>query len=175
MPKLTIQIPEGEEAVYEFDEPQLTIGRNAANDIVIEHDSMSGTHAQLVMNEDGTYTLADNGSTNGTFVNGEQIVEKVLLDGSDVLFGQVGAAFSHPEIANFAAEDEAEYVEVPEPAAAFSGQPLETMGRPANFTNVSPFPKKKKTSDPVATVAMALGFVAIVCAVALVGVVFAFM
>ena len=47
----------------------------------------------------GTYTLADNGSTNGTFVNGEQIVERVLLDGVDILFGQVGAVYSHPEIA----------------------------------------------------------------------------
>lgn len=173
MPKLTIQIPDIEEQVYEFDEAQLTVGRNEGNDIIIDHDSMSGTHAQLVLNEDGTYTLADNGSTNGTFVNGEQIVERVLPDGVDILFGQVGAVYSHPEIAELGFSEHEQ--EDAGDDTSWVSQPLETSGRPANFQSISPFPKKKKVSDPVATTAKMLSFLAIVCSVALVGAVFVFL
>ncbi|MFT5465380.1 MAG: pSer/pThr/pTyr-binding forkhead associated (FHA) protein [Verrucomicrobiales bacterium] len=173
MPKITIQIPDGEEAVYEFDEEQVNVGRNASNDIAIPHDSMSGSHATLTLNQDGSYTLTDQGSTNGSFVNGEQVVERVLADGADILFGQVGAIYSHPEMSNVSLDSMEEYAE--EPAAAeesFINQPLEASGRPANYGSISPFPKSAEKADPVAKAALGLGLLAIAAAIGLVAIVF---
>lgn len=172
MPKITIQIPDGEEAVYEFDEAQLTVGRNEGNDIVIPHDSMSGTHAALTLQEDGSYVLSDQGSTNGTFIDGEQIVERVLTDGADILFGQVGAVYAHPEMADVSLEEFEEPVEEAAAEPSFVNQPLEQTGRPANFHSISPFPKQKPKSDPVSSLAVALCLLSLAAAVGLVAIVF---
>jgi len=45
MPKLIVQVPDGEEVAYEFDDALITIGRSAGNSIVIPHSSLSGLHA----------------------------------------------------------------------------------------------------------------------------------
>ena len=168
MPRLTVQIPDAEEAVYEFDDPQLTVGRNPANDIAIDHSSLSGTHAQLVLNEDGTYTLADNGSTNGTFLNGEQVVEAVLYDGAEILFGQVGAYFNHPGVEGGVAES---FEPASSAAPEYVAEPLETIGRPSNFQSVSPFPKKKVVKDSVGGLVKLVGFGVFAVAIGLVALV----
>ena len=143
MPKLIVQIPDGEEVAYEFDEPLITIGRSAGNSIVIPHDSLSGTHTQLMLNPDGTYTLTDLGSTNGTFVNGEQVYEAVLPPYAQIVFGQVGASF-YP-------------IEPSAPSGitrrGFQLPELPGKARPANFVSVSPFPKNTKKKDLMAPIA----------------------
>ncbi len=170
MPTLTVQIPDAEEVSYQFDEPQVTVGRNEDNHIVIPHSSLSGTHAQFVLNADGTYTLADNNSTNGTFVNGAQIVETVLGANAELLFGQVGAHFSHPELAAAPASPAATQAPAMEPlASTYQVGHLESTGRPANFVSISRFPKNLKKKDPVGTAMMAIGFFSLLIAVALVG------
>ncbi len=60
----------------------LTIGRSQENDHVIDHPLVSKQHARLTLKEDG-YLLEDLGSANGTFVNGEQISEAVLIGKDD--------------------------------------------------------------------------------------------
>ncbi|HEY9828729.1 MAG TPA: FHA domain-containing protein [Stenomitos sp.] len=51
----------------------LNIGRDASNDLVIDHPAASRFHAQIKL-EQGRYTLYDLNSTNGTFVNGNLVV-----------------------------------------------------------------------------------------------------
>jgi len=65
----------------------LIIGRSEENDQVIEHPLVSKQHARLTLKEDG-YLLEDLGSANGTFVNGEQISEPVVIGKDDYL--QIG-------------------------------------------------------------------------------------
>lgn len=62
-----------------------TIGRNATNDIVVSHGDVSGTHAQLLQKENGDIVIADSGSTNGTYVNGQKISMQALMPGDTVL------------------------------------------------------------------------------------------
>jgi len=162
MPKLIVQIPDGEEVAYEFDEPVITVGRNAGNSIVIPHGSLSGMHAQLTLNPDGTYTISDPGSTNGTFVNGEHVTEAVLPPYANIVFGQVSSNYYTSE-----------------PAApsgitrrAFELPDLPVKGRPVNFVSVSPIPKNRKKKDPSGAIAAVLTVISILASVGLAGAVF---
>lgn len=56
---------------YTLESQQYTLGRTAINHIVINHDSVSRSHAVLQRNGGG-YNLVDN-SRHGTFVNGVKI------------------------------------------------------------------------------------------------------
>lgn len=69
-----------------------TIGRNASNDIVLDDSSVSGQHAKLRL--DGKqFALFDLGSTNHTYVNGDEIVRHELSDGDKVKFGRKALVF----------------------------------------------------------------------------------
>jgi pSer/pThr/pTyr-binding forkhead associated (FHA) protein len=52
---------------------RLSIGRTKENDLAIDDISISKFHASLALAESGSLIIADTGSTNGTFVNGERI------------------------------------------------------------------------------------------------------
>ena len=71
---------------------QVTIGRSKSNDIPLPDDTeASRNHAKIVPNGD-EYLLTDLNSTNGTFVNGEQIVSQralALQPGDRVRVGQM--------------------------------------------------------------------------------------
>ncbi len=51
----------------------LTIGRDALSDIVIQDPEVSRQHALLIYDLAGHYLIQDLGSTNGTFVNDERL------------------------------------------------------------------------------------------------------
>lgn len=63
------------------------IGRNSANDIVLDDKMVSRQHAQLIVLENGQVTIKDLGSSNGTFVNGNKITECNLKAGDIVKCG----------------------------------------------------------------------------------------
>lgn len=64
----------------------LSIGRTANNGIVIDHPSISRSHAQLIRNH-RTFMLKDLNSSNGLRVNGQRLSEMVLEDGVSVRVG----------------------------------------------------------------------------------------
>lgn len=71
---------------------RLSIGRTKENDIAIDHTSVSKHHASLVLNEDGKLLVADTGSTNGTYLNGERIAygkASEVFAGDKVKFGAI--------------------------------------------------------------------------------------
>lgn len=61
----------------------LTIGRTAENDIALPSKMVSRNHARLLIGPNGII-VEDNGSTNGCFVNGEQVKQHLMHD-NDVL------------------------------------------------------------------------------------------
>ena len=71
---------------------RITIGRLPFNTVQIIDRTMSGFHAELIM-EDGHYRLHDRGSTNGTFVNGEPATDFHLREACKISFGTVECAF----------------------------------------------------------------------------------
>jgi pSer/pThr/pTyr-binding forkhead associated (FHA) protein len=74
----------------EFQIPQNSslIGRSANCDITVEAETLSREHARI-SRQDNELTLQDLHSTNGSFVNDNQIFEQVALQPGDILrFGQ---------------------------------------------------------------------------------------
>ncbi len=66
---------------------RLTVGRTHDNALIIENSSVSSVHAAFTISAQGTVYLSDLGSSNGTFVNGVQIVmgEKTIVKSGDRL------------------------------------------------------------------------------------------
>ncbi|HTE46292.1 MAG TPA: FHA domain-containing protein, partial [Gemmatimonadaceae bacterium] len=78
---------------YEIRVPLAHVGRGAHNDISINDDSVSDTHAKLQRRDDGWYVV-DVGSTNGTYVAGQRVNGEQKLDGApDLRFGGVKTIF----------------------------------------------------------------------------------
>jgi FOG: FHA domain len=71
-----------------------TVGRSRDNAIVIDHPSVSNFHATFTRTADSSLWLADLGSSNGTFVNGVQVLSnerKFVKAGDCIRFGDVDA------------------------------------------------------------------------------------
>lgn len=66
---------------------RVRIGRDPSNDVVAAHPLVSRYHAEMHRNASGAYVLADLRSTNGTFVNGQAIHERLLREGDVVQVG----------------------------------------------------------------------------------------
>lgn len=70
----------------------ITIGRNPNNRLVINHQSVSGYHAELKLCDDGSIFLIDKSSTNGTTVKGKRIqteIEVPVNRGDKITFAGV--------------------------------------------------------------------------------------
>lgn len=70
--------------VYELNKDVLTLGRDIANEIVINDAEVSRNHLRLQRGIDG-FTIADLGSTNGTFINGQRLVGSRPLNNGDMV------------------------------------------------------------------------------------------
>jgi CheY-like chemotaxis protein len=71
---------------------QVSIGRDAGNDIEVSDLSVSKQHA-LVYFAEGEPVVKDLASLNGTFVNGEQVSKSVLRDGDTIRVGNATIRF----------------------------------------------------------------------------------
>lgn len=65
---------------------EILIGRSNDLDMVLVEDMVSRKHAKIGL-VDGAVTIADLGSTNGTFVNGEKVKQARLKEGDRILIG----------------------------------------------------------------------------------------
>lgn len=171
MASITIQIPDQEALEYDLDGiEQLTIGRGPDNDVVLEHVSMSGSHA-TIRNLDGAFQLTDLGSTNGTFVDGSPVQEVTLASGAQIRFGGVDAVFSDGEVAAGPEEgaSEATGTGEAETPSAHAAEMAEVSHRPADFKDLSPIEKVVK-KDTISQIAILIAVVGILAAIALVAI-----
>jgi pSer/pThr/pTyr-binding forkhead associated (FHA) protein len=65
----------------------VTVGRAPDNDVVVSDPATSGRHGRIEVRA-GAFWISDLGSTNGTLVNGEPVIEKQLSDGDLIAIGQ---------------------------------------------------------------------------------------
>jgi len=73
---------------YEITAEETLIGRNPTTDITLLDEGISREHALLLWDpDDGTYTIEDLQSTNGTKVNGKRVRSAELEDGDDLQIG----------------------------------------------------------------------------------------
>jgi two-component system cell cycle response regulator len=74
--------------MYQLRKDEVIIGRDSECDIQIRDVGISRRHSKIYMSRAGEIYIEDMGSTNGTYINGEQIVKKPLNDGDRVQLGR---------------------------------------------------------------------------------------
>jgi pSer/pThr/pTyr-binding forkhead associated (FHA) protein len=153
--RLSVYFPEDSPTTHDLVGAKLSIGRLGDNDVQLEEGSVSSRHAEITV-ENGRVVLRDLGSTNGTFLNGQQVTaEHLLKDGDEIYFGGVRSVFT--ELVGVAAGTVA-------PMAATTTEAAGT-GIPANFRPLSPLPPLEKKRDTLALAAWASFGVGVAAAV----------
>lgn len=79
---------------------RLTIGRIAANTVVLNHPQVSGRHA-FVERVDGGYRIVDTNSTNHVFVNGQKATAQLLRTGDEIRIGPYRLIYTGTELKQF--------------------------------------------------------------------------
>ncbi len=84
--ELNLEVIEGPDAGKQIsvDRP-IVIGRDPQADLVLQDGEVSGRHARITPSPDGTATVEDLESTNGTFVNQNELMGPAHLEGGDEL------------------------------------------------------------------------------------------
>lgn len=72
---------------------QYKIGRNDDNDIKIKRPEVSGHHCTITIVSENVIVLEDNGSTNGTFVNGTRIKRALITPQDEVMLAKLKVKF----------------------------------------------------------------------------------
>jgi hypothetical protein len=91
--QLIIQVPQGGQKTFQIDKPQINIGRQLRNDIIVEDKRVSRDHAKIMYGSDGQFTIIDLSSTNGIAINGIPITrqgtirQQVLRNGDRFTIG----------------------------------------------------------------------------------------
>ncbi|MFF9092596.1 FHA domain-containing protein [Streptomyces sp. NPDC014802] len=70
-----------------------TAGRHPQSDIFLDDVTVSRRHVEFRRSPDGTFTVADVGSLNGTYVNRERIDQVALHNGDEVQIGKYRLVF----------------------------------------------------------------------------------
>ena len=86
---------------------RLSVGRTKANDITLDHTSVSKMHASLMLTSEGKLVIADTGSTNGTYLNDERIA-----------YGKAIEIFSGDRVKFGTIDVKLEFIPAPEPEAS---------------------------------------------------------
>lgn len=158
MPHLQVSLSQDTQIHHELVDEKTTVGRVEDNSLCIEDDSVSSRHAEIVMEGD-TIHLHDLGSTNGSFVNGEQVTDAVLSHLDEIRFGAIPCVLHSTE--GLASDAQP----LPESSAP-SSQVAHQSARPVDFLSSSPIPKNVRKKDPVGIAAMVLGSLALVASAA---------
>ena len=133
---------------HELNVDRTTIGRVEDNLFQIAEASISSHHCEVLL-RGRDVVIKDLNSTNGTFINGEQITESVLKPGQTLRLGQVelkletGTSASAPATAPAPSpvKKQAEATMVIPRGVSLSE--LEGVGRPPGFDTSKEFSKKR--------------------------------
>ncbi len=94
-----VRIEEGKEPgrIYEVRKETLSIGRSRESDIFLEDLAVSRLHASIISLGNNNYALRDEGSANGTKVNGQPVNKYQpypLQEGDKIQLGQTVLVFA---------------------------------------------------------------------------------
>jgi pSer/pThr/pTyr-binding forkhead associated (FHA) protein len=125
---------------YALDKGEINIGRDVANDVIINDAEVSRKHARITIQGE-SYVFEDLGSTNGSFVEGQQLTGPHILSlGQTISLGEnVSLGF---EAIQF--DPDATLVSTPEELAE---QPVEAVPPPPQEAHTPP-PQPAYTPSP---------------------------
>lgn len=135
MPRLVAQSQEFSGQSFDLTGPEITVGRLDDNKIQLEHASVSGHHAVLVL-DSLDYIVKDLDSTNGSRINGEKITQQKLRRNDILRFGNIELLYD--------SEHAPPGQPMPSPSERVNLAECASKGRPAAFTNASPIVKKAR-------------------------------
>jgi pilus assembly protein CpaF len=108
---ITLAEKGGDTQQLTLDKEEVTIGRIAGNDLVLNKGNVSKHHSRIVL-KDGKYIVVDLKSTNGTFVNGKKIAAPQVVRPTDKIYiGDYIINVEAPPEGEYAAEGEEGYDE----------------------------------------------------------------
>ena len=126
-PRFSLRFESGDRAgeVVPIAGQGFTIGRKPGHALQLLDNSVSGKHAEIAVDDRGVL-LRDLGSTNGTRVNGERVIETRLTNGARIHFGNIELVFLDASAGGFQASSPAPgaAAATPVPAAATAGDAL---------------------------------------------------
>lgn len=82
---ITVSEKGGQQSTFEFNKPEITIGRMKGNDIVLPKGNVSKRHSRIFAQE-GAFKIIDLDSTNGTYVNGRKITGEQPISENDKIY-----------------------------------------------------------------------------------------
>jgi DNA-binding NtrC family response regulator len=91
-----LQMADDPRQEWTFDKEEIRIGSMDDNDIVLNDDTVSRYHCRIIQ-DDTSYILIDNASTNGTFINKVRVREGFLKPGCTLAVGQSQLRFNARE------------------------------------------------------------------------------
>lgn len=98
-------------AGFPINRDQVVIGRDVKADVMLNNESVSRRHAEIVRLAEG-YLLRDLNSKNGTYVNGQRVQEYLLQEGDMVAIGDFQLNFEAPRRAQEVVFEDPEHLSV---------------------------------------------------------------
>lgn len=80
-------------SIFSLGGENVIIGREESNDIALSQDNTVSRRHARVSNNNGEFTIHDEGSSNGIFVNGVKVAEQVLKAGDEIQIGSTRLRF----------------------------------------------------------------------------------
>lgn len=93
---------------FRLSDPEITIGRNPDNTIVLTHPQVSAHHARLVR-EGGAYRIFDLNSTNHVYVNSVLTTNQLLKLGDEIRIGPYKFVYESTHLTQY---DESNYIRI---------------------------------------------------------------
>ena len=80
--------------IFELNADAIIVGREASNPVALTEDSTTSRRHALILRQSGQFTIQDEGSSNGTLVNGVKIMEpKAISAGDEIQIGSTRFRF----------------------------------------------------------------------------------
>jgi len=85
---LTLSLKGQTVQTYEFNRESISVGRDPLCEIYVDNPGVSRQHFRITRGEQGDYRVADQGSSNGTYLNDRPIQVASLRDGDTIQFSK---------------------------------------------------------------------------------------
>jgi pSer/pThr/pTyr-binding forkhead associated (FHA) protein len=161
MPRLVLLTEGFTGRSFELKSERSTVGRLEDNTFQIPAPSVSSHHCEILLKDD-VVTIKDLDSTNGCYINGEQISERELKAGEIVRFGAIEARLEESKGPGKTGKKQLDQTSVLPQGVKLndleSGTQRITMGKGSPF-------KKKSTKGKTIWIGVAIGVVVVVLGV----------
>jgi len=106
MAKVTLLFGSDPQGEFSLNRDELRIGRARDCDIVVDNLGVSRHHCSIVRGDGHEWRLVDQGSNNGTFLNGEKVHESHLANGDRIVLGKFSLVYdAHGEAVSDPGQD----------------------------------------------------------------------